>query len=240
MVGVTNHPNWLIFARASESENDFPRIVIYVNIRLSSLCFSLCKDIINHRNILLVSFFNNNDIFWLMNIYSDSSYSTLKYLKDTEANIYNLLIMTGDFNIWNSLWDPSFPHHSTISNNLLIVTDLFNLNLSSLTNQVLTRYSNNINDSNLVIDLIFLCSRSSELNNHSIHSNWCLTSDHAPLTITITIIEESINSTKCSIIKDSKEEAVFIKNITIFIRNLNTFNLSDITSLDNVKFGQRH
>ena len=37
-----------------------------------------------------------------MNIYSDSSHSTLKYLKDTEANIYNLLIMTKDFNIWNN------------------------------------------------------------------------------------------------------------------------------------------
>ena len=34
-----------------------------------------------------------------MNIYSDSSYSALKYLKDTKVNINNLLIMTGDFNI---------------------------------------------------------------------------------------------------------------------------------------------
>ena len=38
-----------------------------------------------------------------MNIYSDSSYSALKYLKDTEVNIPNLLIMTGDFNIRDSI-----------------------------------------------------------------------------------------------------------------------------------------
>ena len=38
-----------------------------------------------------------------MNVYSDSSHSALKYLKDTEAYIHNLLIMTGNFNIQNSL-----------------------------------------------------------------------------------------------------------------------------------------
>jgi len=64
--------------------NNFSRVAIYVNIRLSSLRFSLFRDIINFQVILLVSFFNNNDIFWLMNIYSDSSHSALKYLKDTE------------------------------------------------------------------------------------------------------------------------------------------------------------
>ena len=38
-----------------------------------------------------------------MNIYSDSSHSALKYLKDIEVNIDNVLIMTGDFNIRDSL-----------------------------------------------------------------------------------------------------------------------------------------
>jgi len=103
LVGITNHPNWLTFSKSSEMESDYPRVVIYVNIRLSSLCFSLCKDVINHKDILLISFFNNNNIFWLMNVYSDLSHAALKYLKDTEVYIQNLLIMTGDFNIHDSL-----------------------------------------------------------------------------------------------------------------------------------------
>jgi len=37
-----------------------------------------------------------------MNVYSDSSQMTLKYLKDIKANINNILIMTGDFNIRDS------------------------------------------------------------------------------------------------------------------------------------------
>jgi len=65
-----------------------------------------------------------------MNVYSDSSHSTLKYLKDTEANIPNLLIMTGDFNIRDSIWDLSFPHHLAISDDLIILANSFNLDLS--------------------------------------------------------------------------------------------------------------
>jgi len=79
---------------------------------------------------------------------------------------------------------------------------------------------------------MFLHSGSNELDNHSMHPEWHFTLDHAPLTITIPIVKESVNSTKCLIIKDSEEEASFIKDVTTFIRNLNMSNLSDITSLD--------
>jgi len=35
----------------------------------------------------------------MLNIYSDSCQLALKYLKDTESSIHNIIIMTGDFNI---------------------------------------------------------------------------------------------------------------------------------------------
>jgi len=156
IVGVPNHPNWLTFARESNSANDSSRVVIYVSIRLLSLRFSLQKDIINHRDILLVSFSNNNIVYWIMNIYSNSSHSVLKYLKDSEANIPNLLIMTGNLNICDSIWNSSFFHHSSISDDLIIIADSFNLDLSILTDQVPTRYSDTIGESNSVINLMFL------------------------------------------------------------------------------------
>ena len=104
-----------------------------------------------------------------MNIYSDFSHSALKYLKDTEVNIQNFLIMTGNFNIHNKLWNSFFPYHLSISNDLLIIANLFNLDLSILTNQVPTRFSDDDYDSNSVINLMFLFSGSSELDNHMIH-----------------------------------------------------------------------
>jgi len=103
LVGVVNHPIWLIFVREPDMINNCPRVIIFINIRLSSFHFSFCKDIINHRDILLVSFFNNGDIFQIMNVYLDSSHSVIKYLKNTKVNIFNLLVMTGDFNICDSV-----------------------------------------------------------------------------------------------------------------------------------------
>ena len=142
--------------------------------------------------------------------------------------------MTDDFNICDSLWDPSYPHHSSISDNLLIIADSFNLDLSFPTNHVLTRYSDNENDSNSVINLMFLQSGSSELDNHVIHPEWCLSSDHAPLMIIIPIFEEHITSSKHSISKYSEEEEAFIKDVSWVFKNLNISNILDSSSLDNL------
>ena len=140
--------------------------------------------------------------------------------------------MTEDFNIHDNLQDPLFPYYFSISNNLLIIVDSFNLELLNPTNQVPTRYSNNEHDSNSIIDLIFLHNSLGKLANYSIHSDWRLSSDYAPLTIIIPIVKEYIDSRKPSIIKDSKEDSTFIKDLTISIRNINTSNILDITSLD--------
>ena len=169
-----------------------------------------------------------------MNIYSDSSHSVIKYLKDTEFNIRNLLVMTGDFNIRDSLWDLLFVYHSSISDNLLAIANSFNLSLLYPINQVPTRYSNNANDSNLVIDLMFLRCDSSELNTHSIHPEWHLTFDHTPLTSAIPIVEEHIASCKRTITNNSEEEDKFIKEVITSFSKLDTLNISDIPKLEKV------
>ena len=118
-------------------------IITYINIRLFSFQFSLYKDIYNYRDVSLISFFNNNSIFFLINVYLDFSQLALKYLIDTEVNINNILVMTGDFNIRDNLWDRNYLHYSIHSNLLFDIADSLYLKLSELTNYILTRYSDN-------------------------------------------------------------------------------------------------
>ena len=127
------------------------------------------KNIFNYRTISYVSFFNCGSIYFLINIYSDSSQTALKYLKNTETNINNVLIMTGDFNIRNNSWNSLFPHYSSYCSTLTDIVNSLNLYISKSTNQVPTRYSDNQNDLNLVIDLIFLQLTSLEFDNHMIY-----------------------------------------------------------------------
>ena len=80
----------------------------------------------------------------------------LKYLKNTKANINNALIMTGDFNIRDNIWDSLFPHYSVYNDTLTDIADSLNICLSKATNQVSTRYTDKSNVLNSVINLMFL------------------------------------------------------------------------------------
>ena len=142
--------------------------------------------------------------------------------------------MTGNFNIRDSLWDPSFPFHSFISDNLIIIADSFNLLLSNPTNPCLTRYSDTSGESNSVINLMFLRSGSSELDGHSIHPESRLLSDHAPLSIEISIVEEVIQSSKFMILPKSNQEKTFIEEVISNFKILNTSDIDDSDKLDNI------
>ena len=233
-MGTSHHPNWIAFAGFPSDRSDLPRVISYVNIHLLSLHFLLYKDIINHRDISLISFFNNNVCYYIMNVYSNSSHTALKYLKDTEVNIENVLLMTDDFNIRDSLWDSAFPFHSSVSDNLIIIADSFNLSLSTLTNPCPTRYSDMAGESNLVIDLMFLCCGSYELNHHSIHPGNRLSSDYALLSIEIPIIEEVIQSSKLIIHPKSNQEMAFVEKVISSFKSLDISVIDDSNKLESI------
>jgi len=72
----------------------------------------------------------------------------------------------------------------------------------------------------------------SELNNHIIHPEWHLSSDHTPLSVTILISEEFVNMCKKSIRKDRDEEEIFVKDIISVIKKLDISNISEISILE--------
>ena len=161
-------------------------------------------------------------------------HSALKYLKDTEVNIDNVILMTGNFNIRDSLWDPLFPTHSSISDDLIIIADSFDLSLSNPTNLCPTRYSNILGGSNSIIDLIFLWYSSPELDHHSILLESHLSPDHAPLIIDITISEEIIQTSKFTLAPKSNQETTFIQDIILNLKWLDMSNINNIIKLEQV------
>jgi len=54
LVGIPNHSNWIIFSRNPTNSQDLPRVITYINTRISFLHFSLYKDIFNHRDISFI------------------------------------------------------------------------------------------------------------------------------------------------------------------------------------------
>ena len=77
--------------------------------------------------------------------------------------------MTGNLNIRNNFWDPNFPYHSSYKDTLFKIADSFHVELSKPTEFFPTGYSNNNQDLNLVLDLMFLHPNLIEHDNHCIH-----------------------------------------------------------------------
>jgi len=146
IVGTPNHPFWITFSRNSVNNNEHPKVLIYINIQLIQLCFSLRKDIINYRNINLIFFFDNSIICFIINIYSNKQQSALKYLKDIEVNLNNVLIMMKDFNIRDIDWDPSYPYHSVYISTFIKIADFGDLSLFTPISQVSTKYTNQLSN----------------------------------------------------------------------------------------------
>jgi len=50
---------------------------------------------------------------FIINVYLDDQQSALKYIKNTEVNLNNVLIIIGDLSIRDNNWDLSYSHHLT-------------------------------------------------------------------------------------------------------------------------------
>jgi len=64
--------------------------------------------------------------------------------------------MIENFNIKDNNQNPLYSHYFVHANTFRKIADLFDLELSIPISQVLTRYTDNLNESNSVINLIFL------------------------------------------------------------------------------------
>jgi len=163
----------------------------------------------------------------------DDSQTAISYLQDHELDVNNILIITRDFNIHDSNWDLLYPHHSTHANNLTIIADSFNLNLSTPLNPGPTRFANNGTNLNSVLNLMFINSQNLGFNNHHIIQDKHLLSDHAPLFVEIHIDPTTIHTVKRSIKNNSEEEIKFNSFIIYEFSVLNSDSLTSTEIMEN-------
>jgi len=104
-----------------------------------------------------------------------------------------MVIMTGNFNIRNSSWDPYFHNYSIHTEDLTTIADSLGLELFFFSNPGLTRFADNIWDSNLVLDLVFLFSSNSGFGQHSLYPEIWKPSDHVSLIIKVGIKKVNVN-----------------------------------------------
>ena len=128
----------------------------------------------------------------MINIYSNDYQSTLKYLKNTKANLCNVLVIVVNFNIRDWDWDSFYSFYLVYSNLLLDIANLFDLKLSVPIQQVSTCYVDSFNNANLVTNLIFLYPNLSEIDNHQILPKLWYLLDYASLVVNIFIKEEYV------------------------------------------------
>ena len=130
--------------------------------------------------------------------------------------------MAGDLNIRDSSWNPSFFFHSIHNDLLMDIADSLDLSLLKSTNQVPTRYLDNVQNTNSVINLMFLRLDSLEFDNYTIHSEFYYLFDHTLLTVNVSIIKKFVPNKWYTIIKNSEEEDKFITNLIETIRKIDT------------------
>jgi len=85
---------------------------------------------------------------------------------------------------------------------------------------------------NFIINLIFLRPNFLAIDNHTIHPKFQYLSDHAPLTVDISIIKEFVSDKWHTIIKNRKEEDKFIAELIEAIKKINTEQLSNKALLE--------
>jgi len=139
-----------MFTRHNGNGNKHSRVLTYINLRLTYLYFLFRKDLINHKDINLISFFNCSIICFVINVYSDNQETTLKYLKDTEINLNNILIITVLWCTWIPTFFFAFIYFSWFNISFLLIFLFFFLYISLTMKRHMTGVTWNITWCNII------------------------------------------------------------------------------------------
>ena len=97
LIGAPMHPEWVYMVRPPQNDQA-PRVMAFVSKQLEKLHPSMRTDLIDHRDIFILSLFQGNDTYNLMNVYSDDDKTAILYLRDHVDELPSFHYMGGDFN----------------------------------------------------------------------------------------------------------------------------------------------
>ena len=85
--GASRHPQWLSMVREPEPGSR-PRVLTYVSQRLDPMHPAYRRDLIDDRDVMVISLFGAGDPIHLMNVYSDDQHRAIKLIADRAATQY--------------------------------------------------------------------------------------------------------------------------------------------------------
>ncbi|PPR03570.1 hypothetical protein CVT26_006106, partial [Gymnopilus dilepis] len=83
------HPAWKLLMRPPQNGVP-PRVIAYVSTRLNSWRPAIRWDLVDHRDLLLLSLFSEGSITYLLNVYSDEEHTAIRFLADKQDDIPQL------------------------------------------------------------------------------------------------------------------------------------------------------
>ena len=110
--GAPKHPQWITMVRQPE-EGSRPRVLTYVSQRLAPMRPAYRRELIDDRDVMVVSLYVGSDPIYLMNVYSDDQHRGIELIAGRIESLPQMAIMAGDFNCHSSEWDPAVQHHRT-------------------------------------------------------------------------------------------------------------------------------
>ncbi|KAJ3522438.1 hypothetical protein NMY22_g11892 [Coprinellus aureogranulatus] len=225
--GAPKHPQWITMVRQPE-EGSRPRVLTYVSQRLAPMRPAYRRELIDDRDVMVVSLYVGSDPIYLMNVYSDDQHRGIELIAGRIESLPQMAIMAGDFNCHSSEWDPAVQHHRTTPILLVDTAARLGLEYAPPSNPGPTFVSRADPNVRSVIDLMFLPPGDVIASAPERATNLQGESDHVPLT-TLLPLDQVTRQHKGRTIKGgSDEEAAFIFQINTGLADL----LHDLGPLD--------
>jgi hypothetical protein len=228
VMGAPIHPEWLYMVHPHKLH---PRMMTYVHLRLQVMRPTLRRDLIDLRDIQVLSLHTKDgNTLLLLNVYSDDELGAIKLLDCLVDSLPLMTFMGGDFNCRSHIWDALFPHDSYYANLLVEVASCLGLSLASMPG-VLTHFPFNRALNSSTIDLIF-SSDNFPLPIVSVMPEEHHSLDHAPMMVDLLLMSPEVAICCKTLPKDSDEEASFLYNVCEGFKDLKDLPSSNISELD--------